>query len=561
MMQASTACPHFSTLSFGREISDQTVSSAANESKSISKGVFNQSNSFERFKLIPEVQIAIQNSGMLVPTSAQLEGIPRLLNGENLLLISQTGKGKTLSYLIPIVDKLIRTNGDRMFPQANRPRGIVIVPTRELAVQTLSVIRKVFGSSVSSLGLAPDLLSFVKEKRVLASAGADLLVATPSRLQLHLKSSAGLSLSQAQFFVFDEADTLCDSVYEAEVRAIVTKLVGSQKEHKCQIAIVGATKTAAVSAFIQSVPGLNISTVQTSDAHTLVPHLDQVFVPVGRRKRTSCLVEVLGEQSSPGSKTLIFTNSVKTCNFVSKFLRETQTVNATSLHGEMPPKLRSANFAKFTNNTCDVLVCTNLASRGIDLDNVNHVIMYDFPHTLADYIHRAGRTARAGRLGKVTALFTKSNLPLARKIQEAIKNGKPVEYKQATVRRAVKIDKYRAALEELKAQRKGRNVRGLRAAMGLPPHAGIGSVEKRAVARDFKSIEKARTELEFLRKRKRLGRKDRLPQLPNRRIDRSETNTVSQLQRNEKSGTVQLVSLKRSTANEPRKMNAKVPPT
>ena len=513
----------------------------------ISKGVISPSKSFEGFNLIPEVVIAIKNSGILVPSSAQLEGIPKLLAGENLLLISQTGKGKTLAYLIPIVDKLLRTNSEGLYPQVNRPRAIVVVPTRELAVQTLSVIRKVFGSSVSSIGLAPDLLSFVKEKRLLATTGADLVVTTPSRLQLHLKNPSGLSLSHTKFFVFDEADTLCDSVYESEVRGIVSKLVGRQ----CQIAIIGATKTAAVSNFIRSVPGLNISTVQTSDAHTLVPHLDQVFVPVGRRKRTSCLVEVLGEQTAPGSKTLVFTNSVKTCNFVSRFLRETQTVAATSLHGEMPPKLRSANFTKFAdaNSGCDVLVCTNLASRGLDMDNVNHVIMYDFPHTLADYIHRAGRTARAGRLGRVTALFTKSNLPLARKIQESIKNGKPVEYKQTTVRRAVKVDKYRAALEELKAQRKNKNVRGLRAAMGLPPHAGIGSVAKRAVAKQFKDNEKAKAELAFLQKRKRLGKRDKLPILPDRRTSRSETGTVSRLRRDHTSGSVLLVTERRAAGH------------
>ena len=509
-------------------------------------------SSFSQFRLSPEIQLAVAHSGMLVPTSAQLYGIPKLMAGDNLLLISQTGKGKTLAYLLPLVDKLIRTNAERLYPQAQKPRAIVVVPTRELAVQTLEVVRKVFGSSITSLGLAPGLLSFVKEKRILSSTGADLLITTPSRLQLHMKNPSGLKLSNVQSLVLDEADTLCDSVYEAEVRSLMKSLL-SRPNSQCQFAIVGATKTAAVNAFISSIPGLNLSPVVTTDAHMTVPHLDQVFIPVGRRKRTSCLTEVLAEQSTPNAKTLVFTNSVRTCNYVSKFLRENEVANATSFHGEIPHKIRAANYKKFAdpNSGVNLLVCTNLASRGIDLDSVNHVVMYDFPHTLADYIHRAGRTARAGRLGRVTALFTKGNLPLARKIQEAAKLGKPIEYKQAVApaRRAVQLDKYRAALDELKTKRRGKSVRGLRAVMGLPPHLGLGSVEKRAVANEWKKDESAKKEIEFLRKRKRLGKNQTLPRLPDRGVEASETRSASKLVRNGRTGDLQFVTARRRSGD------------
>ena len=509
-------------------------------------------SSFIQFDLLPAVQLAISNSGILVPSTAQLYGIPKFLSGENLLLISQTGKGKTLAYLIPIVDKLLRTNQEKLFPQPNKPRSIIVVPTRELAMQTVKVVRSVFGTSVTSLGVAPGLLSFVKEKRILASSGVDLIVTTPSRLKLHLRNPEGLKLSAIQSFVFDEADTLCDSVYEEDIRSILNRIL--QKNNGCQVAIVGATKTAAVNAFISSINGLNIVSVLTDDAHTLVPHLDQIFIPVGRRKRTSCLTEVLAETFVPGSKTLVFVNSVRTCNFVSRFLKECGSYDPKSIasfHGEMPYKLRSLNYKTFTDpsSKCNLLVCTNLASRGIDLDSVNHVIMYDFPHTLADFIHRAGRTARAGRLGRVTALFTKRDVPLARKIEEASKNGKPIDYKPAVVhavRRRTALEKYKAALSELKAKRKGANVRQLRASIGLPPHGGIGSAKRKALAKEWKQEESARKELDFLQKRKRLSKKEKLPLRSHRMSDASETQSASKVQKHQITGDLQLLSVTRS---------------
>jgi superfamily II DNA/RNA helicase len=365
-----------------------------------------------------------------------------------------------------------------------------------------------------------------------------------------------MKLNHCQFLVVDEADTLCDTVYEQQVASLIKSVLKSKPTGKqSQIAIVGATKTAAVNAFVTSIEGLNLNPTVTEDAHMLVPDLEQVFIPVGRRKRTSCLSEILTTDTPNRAKTIIFTNSVRTCNFVSRFLTESgiEGVNSTSFHGEIPPKIRSANYKKFTNSNShtNVMVCTNLASRGIDLDTVDHVIMYDFPHTLADYIHRAGRTARAGRLGKVTALYTKRNLELARKIQDATRLGKPIEYKKAitTQRRVIKLEKYKQALSELKhhPSKKNMSIRGIRAKMGLPPHLGIGSVKRRAVAKEWKSEQSKERELKFLRKRKRLGKKDSLPSLPDRGIEASETRTANvptKVVRNNVTGDLQISTIR-----------------
>ena len=515
-----------------------------------------QSRGFDQFNLHPRVLQSIMLSGIHVPTACQVYGIPELLSGENLLLISQTGKGKTLAYLIPIINQLITSDIEKLHPQPNKPRAIVVLPTRELVEQAQSVTRKVFGSCVSSIGFAPGMLSFVKERRALNTRGVDIIFTTPSRIQLHLDKTA-LSLCNLKFLVVDEADTLCDNVYEQSVSSLVRQARKSSSNKGPQIAIIGATKTAAVNNFVSSI-SRKFSPVITSDAHTLVPGLDQEFVTVGRRKRTACLSEILSsEKLLSDAKILVFTNSVRTCNFVSRFLQETKIdgIEAVGFHGQVPPRIRSNNYKKFvsSDNPTNVLVCTNLASRGIDLDNVTQVIMYDFPHTLADYIHRAGRTARAGRLGKVTALVTKRNLPLVQQIQQAIKLGKPIEYKKGPPpnRRTIKIDRYKSVLEEFRrsvAAKKpvGMTIRGLRAKMGLSPHDGIGGVEKRKAAKKVAEEQRDEKKLAFLKKRKRVSRKlEMAPKQVDRRMLNSETRSSSRnggLDRNRSTGDLQFIS-------------------
>jgi superfamily II DNA/RNA helicase len=507
--------------------------------------------SFGQFNLLPSTQLAVLNSGILVPTAAQTYAIPKLRGGDNVLLISQTGRGKTLAYLIPLVEKLLRSDRNELFPVSNKPRGIVLVPTRELVVQVTDVIRKTFGRSITSVGLAPGLLSYVKEKRIISDPGIDIIVATPARLHVHLRH--GLSLKECAMFVVDEADTLCDTKVEMEIREIVMKL-----NTECQVAIVGATRTAAVNSFVNSLAGrLRLAPTVTNDAHMTVPHVEQVFVPVGRRKRTSILSEIVsGDQIRKGSKILVFVNSVRTCNFLSRFIAESPDtfpgVSATSFHGSIPPKIRTANYKKFTTNPdVNVLVCTNLASRGIDLDGIDHVVMYDFPDTLADYLHRAGRTARAGKQGKVTAFYTNKNLVLANQIQHAARAGKPIEYKDAP-RQRTKISKYRLSLDELKRMAVGsRNVsiRGLRTKLGLPPHSGIGSAGKKREAKNWEEEQKSKKELHFLQKRKRLGKHERLPRLPNRAVDASDSRTQSRIVLD---GDIQMVPVSREVGRSQR---------
>ncbi len=369
-----------------------------------------------------------------MPTAAQRQAIPKLLSGENVFLVSQTGRGKTLAYLIPLVEKLVKSDEQNLFPQPNRPRGLIVVPSRELASQVTSVIRTMFGRSVTVLGLGNS--TCMKEKRILTDIGVDIVVGTASRIA-SLISHHRLSLKQCQMVVVDEADTLNEPEAAEQVKELILKKINPLL---CQVAIVGATRTAGCNEFLKSL-SLVVPAVVTADAHMTVPHVRQQFVSVGRRKRTSVLAEIVSEIHSPESKIMVFVNSVRTCNFLSRFIRESPdafpiSISVSSLHGSLPPKIRKKNFKNFSS--ANLLVCTDLASRGLDIP-VDHVVMYDFPNTLAEYLHRAGRTARAGRQGSVTALITKKNLGIASQVKEAARAGVPITWRKQQEKKERKL--------------------------------------------------------------------------------------------------------------------------
>ena len=359
---------------------------------------------FKEFGLSPMVVDAISAMGILVPTSAQQFGIPKLLMRQNLILNSQTGKGKTLTFLAPIVDHLIRENTDGIFPIPNKPRCIVIVPTRELAGQTLTVLRNFFGHLIGSACLAPGHLSFVKERRVL-NQGVDILVSTPNRLKLHLDKKI-MNMNEIRFCVVDEADALADEKYSTQVETILGPLA---KKNAC-IAIVSATRTVAVTQFIER---MKLEWASSGVAEHEVPaSASQSFIPVGRRKRTDCLSDIL---HNARGKILVFVNSKSTCDFVGRRIKE-----IIPLHGSLPRKIRRENFSNFKKAKNAILVSTNLASRGLDLGKIDHVIMYDLPDNVADYLHRAGRTARAGAAGKVTSLVSARDAPLMKALAQKV---------------------------------------------------------------------------------------------------------------------------------------------
>ncbi|CAE7942501.1 unnamed protein product [Symbiodinium sp. KB8] len=486
---------------------------------------FDLRQSFRKFPLHRDVQLGLMKMGVSVPTRVQDLTMPMLMEGVSTFILAQTGTGKTLAYVLPLVHKLLSTNAEGFFPKSRKPRAIIVQPTRELALQTIKVVRNF---PVRSVVCAPSCF-FVKETQALF-AGVDVVVTTPFRLILHL-GKADMVLNEVRHVVFDEADTLCDTFYEKDTSKVL-KGLEEDCPTKPQVIIVGATRTGAVSAFLRKhMNNTQVMPVVTTDAHVPPPHLEQVFVPTRGKRLLSVLWDVLGEVPTVGKKTLIFTNRAPTCKAVHKSLLE-HGMNAVCLHGNVHPDKRKQAWDSFAGGgKADVMVCTNLASRGLDFSNVHHVVMYDFPLNMADYLHRVGRTARGGRAGRVTTITPRRYWPFVSKIQEATKQGKPIEVRNMSkkVKKILAIENYQKVLQSRDVKKSVKQK--LKQRLGLPPARNIGSKETKAAMKRLDRRMKAIKHVRYLWKRGILKRGHKIPQMPDKQVEASETQTVSTLVR------------------------------
>lgn len=499
--------------------------------------VFDLRQSFRKFPLHRQVQLGLMKMGLSVPTRVQDMTLPMLLEGISTFILAQTGTGKTLAYVLPIVHKLLTTNTEGFFPKSQKPRAIIVQPTRELALQTIKVVRNF---PVRSVVCAPSC-SFIKESQAL-HAGVDVVVATPFRLTLHL-GKGNMYLNEVRHMVFDEADTLCDTFYQKETSKL---LQGLQEDCrvKPQVIIVGATRTGAVSAFLRRhMNQTEVMPVVTTDAHVPPKHLEQVFVPTKGKRLLSVLYEVLGEVPTVGKKTLIFTNRLPTCKMVFRSLQE-HGMEVCALHGKVHPDKRKEAYEAFQGTGKDVMVCTNLASRGLDFSNVHHVVMYDFPLNMADYLHRVGRTARGGRAGRVTTITPRRYWPFVAKIQEATKEGKAIEVRNMSrkVKKILAIENFQKVVQ---SNTVNKSVKAkLKKRLGLPPARNIGSKETKAAMKRLDRRMKAIKELRFLWKRGILKRGQKIPSMPDKQVELSESQTVSTMVR-ARDGLLQLLPRRR----------------
>eukprot|EP00931_Biecheleriopsis_adriatica_P060143 TRINITY_DN36104_c0_g1_i2.p1 TRINITY_DN36104_c0_g1~~TRINITY_DN36104_c0_g1_i2.p1 ORF type:complete len:682 (+),score=133.16 TRINITY_DN36104_c0_g1_i2:81-2048(+) len=497
---------------------------------------FDLRQSFHKFPFHREVQLGVMKMGVSVPTRVQDLTIPMLMGGTSVFMLAQTGTGKTLAYVLPVVHKLLESNTEGFFPLSKKPRAIILQPTRELAMQTIKVVRNF---PVRSVVCAPGG-SFIKETQAL-HAGVDVVVATPFRLMLHL-GKANMVLNQIRHVVLDEADTLCDTFYEQDSRKLLDGLA-EDCPVKPQIVIVGATRTGAVSNFLRKhMNDTQVMPVVTTDAHVTPPQLEQVFVPTRGKRLQAVLWDVLGEVPTVGKKTLIFTNRLPTCKAVHKSLLE-HGVNSVGLYGGLHPSKRKQVWEQFSGTGADVMVCTNLASRGLDFSNVHHVIMYDFPLNMADYLHRIGRTARGGRAGRVTTITPRRYWPFVTKIQEATRTGKAIEVRHASknVKKILAIENY----QKVAQSRASRSVKQrLKKRLGLPPARNLGSKETKLAMKKLERRMKAIKHMRYLWRRGILKRGQGIPKMPDKQVEASETQTVSSLVR-ARDGLLQVIPKRR----------------
>ncbi|CAN9506706.1 unnamed protein product [Ophioblennius macclurei] len=363
------------------------------------------SATFDKFRISKELVETLGGIGITHPTTVQLKAIPKVMRGHNILCAAETGSGKTLCYLLPIVQRLINEKQSRMNEESSENiRSLILVPSRELAEQVASVSRTLcapFGLVTQTLGGGQGVghikMTFQRET-------ADILVSTPGALVKALRRNY-LDLNDLNFFVVDEADTMFDPSFSDLLEKILhyTKIASSPKDtqgldHKAQLLVVGATFPGGVGELLSQVTDLgSIVVIRSKMLHYLMPHVKQTFMKVKGIDKVLELHQALKmlQQDKPKSAAVVFCNKSATVNWLGYSLDE-MGVKHARLQGEMPAAVRTGIFNSFQQGTVDVLVCTDIASRGLDTSRVHLVVNYDFPESHTDYIHRAGRVGRAG---------------------------------------------------------------------------------------------------------------------------------------------------------------------
>ncbi|TNN66752.1 putative ATP-dependent RNA helicase DDX28 [Liparis tanakae] len=392
---------------------------------------------FHNLRICKPLVEALDSINITHPTTVQLQTIPKVMKGHNVLCAAETGSGKTLSYLLPLVHRL---HGDKeesdacaAAGSARKIRAVVLVPSRELAEQVAAVSRALcapLGLKTSTVGGGRGVGHI---KMVFKKDHPDVLVATPGALTKALRRRC-LDLSELSFFVVDEADTMFDPSFSDMLADILlhASIARDPKEtrgpgHKAQLLVVGATFPGGVGEVLGQVTDLgSLVVIKSKMLHHLMPHVKQSFLKVRGADKILELNQALKllhqKKGGGGVATLVFCNKSATVNWLGYSLDE-MGVRHARLQGEMPAAVRAGIFRSFQKaGQADVLVCTDIASRGLDTSRVGLVVNYDAPESHTDYIHRAGRVGRAGGVedGEVLSFITHPwDVELVQKIETA----------------------------------------------------------------------------------------------------------------------------------------------
>jgi len=343
---------------------------------------------FEELNLAAAITKAVREEGYETPTAIQAQAIPLIMAGHDLLGGAQTGTGKTAAFTLPMLHRLTMARSAQNKFGGTGIRALVLTPTRELAAQVEESIRTYgkylqLSSTVifGGVGMNPQISKLKK--------GVDILVATPGRL-LDLQQQGMLDLGQVQILVLDEADRMLDMGFIHDVKKVLA-LVPREK----QSLLFSATFSDEIRELANGLLK-NPQSVQVTPRNTTVQRITQVIHPVGRGKKKALLAHIINAQN--WSQVLVFTRTKFGANNVAEYL-EKNGITAMALHGNKSQAARTQALSGFKTGVVRALVATDIAARGIDIDDLPHVVNYEIPNVSEDYVHRIGRTGRAGADG------------------------------------------------------------------------------------------------------------------------------------------------------------------
>jgi len=372
--------------------------------------------SFESLGLIQPLLRAVQETGYTAPTPIQSQAIPAVLNGGDLLAGAQTGTGKTAGFTLPLLHKLAVQIGQTPTPGKRPVRALILTPTRELAAQVEESVR-VYGKYLpiksmvifGGVGMNPQIDALRR--------GVDILVATPGRLLDHHQQGT-VDLSQVEYFVLDEADRMLDMGFIHDIRRVLAIL-----PPKKQSLLFSATFSDEIKALAERL--LNKpQVIEVARRNATADTIGQKVFPVDRDRKKELLTHLI--KSNDWHQVLVFTRMKHGANRLVEFLNK-QDVSAMAIHGNKSQSARTKALAEFKSGDLQVLVATDIAARGIDIDQLPHVVNYELPNVPEDYVHRIGRTGRAGAEGEAVSLVCVDEEGFLADIEKLIKRSIPRE--------------------------------------------------------------------------------------------------------------------------------------
>jgi len=363
-------------------------------------------NSFADFALLPTLQESLVEKNLTKPTEIQAQVVPALLTGRSVVGVAETGSGKTLAFALPILHRLktLELQGNPITVYGE-PRAIVVVPTRELGEQVAKAFKPFTHTTRLRVRSLLGGTTMEQAKRSLQGA-FEVLVATPGRL-VKMIEAGFVTLGDVRTLVLDEADQMLDHGFLPDVRRIVKACPADR-----QLALFSATVRPAVETLIADLFN-GAEVFRSAGSHRVVPTLTTTQQTVVGGKRFPLLERLLGKKVEGG--TILFTNTREQCDKLADELEQAGWP-CVVYRGEMDKVERRKNLKAFREGGVDLLISTDLAARGLDVEHVGRVINYHLPQQMENYLHRVGRTARAGRPGLVINFVTERDIPLVSKL-------------------------------------------------------------------------------------------------------------------------------------------------
>jgi ATP-dependent RNA helicase RhlE len=369
--------------------------------------------SFETLGLSAELLRAVSEQGYTEPTPIQSKAIPLVLQGRDIMAGAQTGTGKTAGFTLPLLQRLSNEpleHGRRVV------RVLVLTPTRELAAQV--------GDSIQTYGRHLPFRSAVIFGGVKINPqidklrrGVDVLVATPGRLLDHMQRKT-VDLSQVEILVLDEADRMLDMGFIHDIRRIMKQLPNKDNRQSLLFSATFSREIKQLASQLLDNPEL----VEVARRNATVDLIEQLIHPVDKHRKRELLSHMIGSQY--WQQVLVFTRTKHGANRLARQL-EQDGLSATAIHGNKSQAARTKALADFKKGTVRVLVATDIAARGLDIDQLPHVVNYELPNVPEDYVHRIGRTGRAGNEGTAISLVSPDEQKLLRDIERLLKREVP----------------------------------------------------------------------------------------------------------------------------------------